>query len=82
MLLQNYRYTVKKGLPFPTPQPGIINLFPVRESLVCDFPTGDGKIANLFLRCICSGFRQKEFFPFPSQSNNSAMFSVKFTRTQ
>ncbi len=28
--------------------PGIIKLFPARESLVNDFPAGDGKIDNLF----------------------------------
>ncbi len=28
--------------------PGIIKLFPTRESLVSDIPAGDGKIVNLF----------------------------------
>jgi hypothetical protein len=28
-------------------------LFPARESLVCDIPAGDGKIANLFYS-VCS----------------------------
>ena len=51
-------YTVKKGQRFSRPQlrchqsnspwPGIIKLFPARESLVSDIPTGDGKISNLF----------------------------------
>ncbi len=31
--------------------PGIIKLFSARESFVSDIPTGDGKIANLFLQC-------------------------------
>jgi hypothetical protein len=30
----------------------MIRLFPARESLVSDIPAGDGKIANLFLKCI------------------------------
>ncbi len=29
----------------------MMKLFPARESLVSDIPTGDGKTANLFLRC-------------------------------
>jgi hypothetical protein len=51
----------KKGYPFSRPQPGchlpnspwpgIIKLFPARESLVSDIAAGDGKIANLFLQC-------------------------------
>jgi hypothetical protein len=52
-------YTVKKVCDFPVPSqagchkpnspwPGIIKLFPARESLVSDNPAGDGKIANLF----------------------------------
>jgi hypothetical protein len=51
------RYTVKKGYPFPIPSrdvtnpnspwPGIIKLFPARESLVSDIPAGDGKNYNL-----------------------------------
>jgi hypothetical protein len=58
-------YTVKKGLRFSRPQPechqpnfpwpGIIKLFPARESLVgnmTNIPAGDGKPANLFLQCI------------------------------
>ncbi len=50
-------YTVKVD-PFCRPQPGchlpnspwpgIIKLFPVRESLVSDIPAGDGKNDNLF----------------------------------
>ncbi len=56
-------YTVRKGYQFSRPQPGchlhlpnfswagIINLFPPRESLVSDIPSGDGKINNLFLQC-------------------------------
>ncbi len=31
-----------------TEEPGIIKLFPSRESLVSDIPAGDGKTANLF----------------------------------
>ncbi len=34
------------------PWPGIINLFPARESLVIDIPAGDRQIADLFLQCI------------------------------
>ncbi len=37
-------YTVKKVMDWP----GIIQLFPARESLISDIPAGDGKIANLF----------------------------------
>ncbi len=54
-------HTVKKIIDFPVPSPGghfpnspwqvIINLFPPRESLVGDFPAGDGKIDSLFLQC-------------------------------
>jgi hypothetical protein len=37
------------GMHLPNfPWPGIINLFPSRESLVCDIPAGDGKIIALF----------------------------------
>jgi hypothetical protein len=53
-----YLYTVKKGLRFSRPQPGchspnspwpgIIKLFPARESLVSDIPAGVWKIDNLF----------------------------------
>ncbi len=28
-------------------------IIPARESLVSDFPVGNGKIVNLFLQCIC-----------------------------
>ncbi len=50
----------KKKLPiFPSPAgmsltdswPGIIKIFPARESLVSDIPAGDGKIGNPFLQC-------------------------------
>ena len=56
-------YTVKKVQQFSRPNaaggchlpnspwPGIIKYFPAKESLVCDIPPGDGKIANLFLQC-------------------------------
>jgi hypothetical protein len=52
-------YTVKKGYPVPSPAgmsltkvwPGIIKLFPARESLVIDIPAEDGKNDNLFLHC-------------------------------
>ncbi len=33
----------------------MIKLFPARESLVSDKPAEDGKIANLFLKCIRRG---------------------------
>jgi hypothetical protein len=39
-------------LPGNSPWPGIIKLFPARESLVSDIPAGDGKMANLFLQCM------------------------------
>ncbi len=55
-------YTVKNGYRFSRPQPGchfpnspwpgIIKLFPARESFVSDVPAGDGKITNIFLQCI------------------------------
>ena len=35
--------------------PDIILLFPARESLVSDFPAGEGKIANLFFNSVASG---------------------------
>ncbi len=51
-------YTVTKGLPFSRPQPGchlpnspcpgIIKLFPARESLVSDIPAGQGKRLTFF----------------------------------
>jgi hypothetical protein len=55
-------YTVKKvtDFPFPSrnvtyqpnsPWPGIIQIFPARESLVIDIPAGDREIANLLLQC-------------------------------
>ncbi len=54
----NKGYTVKKGLRFSrpppgchlpnSPWPGIIELFPARESLVSDIPALDRKTANLF----------------------------------
>jgi hypothetical protein len=54
-------YTVRKGYHFSHPQPGchlpnspwpgIIKLFPARESLVSDIPARDGKIIDLFLQC-------------------------------
>jgi hypothetical protein len=54
-------YTVKNGYRFPrptlgchsanSPWPGIIKLFPARESLISDIPAGDVKDDNLFLQC-------------------------------
>ncbi len=44
----------KKVSDFPVPsrdvtnQPGLIKLFPSRESLVSDIPAWDGKMASLF----------------------------------
>jgi hypothetical protein len=62
---ENWVYTVRKGYRFSCPQPGchlpnspwpgMILLFPARESLVSDIPAGDGKIITLFLQCIISG---------------------------
>jgi hypothetical protein len=56
------RYTVKKDYRIFHPQPGchlpnspwrgIIKIFLARESLVSDIPSGDGKMANLFLQCM------------------------------
>ncbi len=53
-----YVYSVKKVSRFFHPQPGchlpnspwpgIMKLFPARESLASDIPAGDGKIAYLF----------------------------------
>ncbi len=52
------KYTIKKVIHFPVPSRdvtnhspwlGIIKLFPARESLVSDIPSGDGKMASLFL---------------------------------
>ncbi len=54
-------YTVKKGSRVSRPQPGlslggkndvITELFLPRGSLVSDIPAGDGKLVNLFLRCM------------------------------
>jgi hypothetical protein len=58
-------YTVKKGSQVSRPQLGchyqtllggnndvITELFLPRGSLVSDIPAGDGKLVNLFLRCI------------------------------
>jgi hypothetical protein len=54
------RYTVKKVYDLPVLSgghqpnfrwPGIIKIFPARESLISDVPAGDGKTANLFLQC-------------------------------
>ncbi len=58
-------YTVKKGSRVSRPQPGchyqlslggnndvITELFLPMGSLVSDIPAGDGKLVNLFLRCI------------------------------
>ncbi len=57
-------YTVKNGYRLSRLQPGchlpgrarrgIIYLFPARESLVSDIPSGDGKTTNLFLQCTSS----------------------------
>ncbi len=60
-------YTVKKVREFPVPRQDvttklslggnndvIIELFLPRGSLVSDIPAGDGKLVNLFLRCISS----------------------------
>jgi hypothetical protein len=41
-------YTVKEVSDFPSIWPGIIKLFPARESLVSDIPAEDRKITNLF----------------------------------
>ncbi len=60
--------TVKKRLAiFSSPTgmshtkhwPGIIILFPARESLVSDIAAGDGKLANLFFT-VCTPFLQGE----------------------
>jgi hypothetical protein len=40
--------TVKKLMIFPSPWPGIIKLFPTRESLVSDIPAGDGKSLTFY----------------------------------
>jgi hypothetical protein len=59
-------YTVKKGSRVSRPQPGchytklslggnndvITEFFLPRGSLVSDIPAGDGKLVNLFLRCM------------------------------
>ncbi len=58
--MKRCRYTVKKGSRVSRPQPGchyqtlpvITELFLPRGSLVSDIPAGDGKLVNLFLRCI------------------------------
>jgi hypothetical protein len=51
----------KKGYRFPVPSrdvtnlilpwPGMIKLFPARESLVGDITTEEGKNDNLFMQC-------------------------------
>jgi hypothetical protein len=64
--ITNARHTVKKGSRVSRPQPGcvttklsldgnndvITELFLPRGSLVSDIPAGDGKLVNLFLRCM------------------------------
>ncbi len=46
-------YTVKKALPFSSPQPSCTKQTPPgRKILVSDIPAGDGKIVNLFLQCM------------------------------
>jgi hypothetical protein len=70
-----FRYTVKKKVrEFPVPSRDvttklslggnndvITELFLPRRSLVSDIPAGDGKLVNLFLRCIViSGGWRKE----------------------
>ncbi len=57
-LITSYNYTVKNGYRFSRPLPGchlpnsswpgIIKLFPARESLVSDIPAGDGKNCYIF----------------------------------
>ncbi len=42
-------------------RPGIITIFPARESLVSDIPAGDGTIANLFLQCSIFGVQYEEY---------------------
>jgi hypothetical protein len=52
---KGYRFPVRLQLGCHLPNsswPGIIKLFPARESLVCDIPAGDGK--TITLQCICS----------------------------
>ncbi len=67
-------YTVKKISDFPvpswdvtTPWPGIIELFPARDSLVSDIPAGDGKIANLFYSVGSAHSRTRTYKFFLSQ---------------
>ncbi len=58
-----WRYTVKKGLRFSSPQPGCHlgtklslagnnGIIPGQGKLVCDIPAGDGKIFKLFYSVI------------------------------
>jgi hypothetical protein len=42
----------KKGHQPNSPWPGIIKLFPARESLINDIPAGDGKNYNIFYSTI------------------------------
>ncbi len=54
----------KKDQRFPLPNspwPGIIKLFPARESLVGDIPAGDGKTANLFYSVVTLSMIAKYF---------------------
>ncbi len=43
----------KKVTGFPSPA-GMSLIIPGQESLVCDIPAGEGKIANLFYSVLCS----------------------------
>jgi hypothetical protein len=52
--------------------PGIIKLFPARESLVSDIPAGDGKIVNLVLQCTQYFFKKALVISF---RRNNEMFT-------
>jgi hypothetical protein len=51
-----------------SPWPGIIKLFPARESSVSDIPAGYGEIGNLFLPCeVCGSFNKANFCLYLSE---------------
>jgi hypothetical protein len=49
----------------------LLKKFPISESLVSDIPAGDGKMANLFLKCTLSSMKLKSLF------RNSTLGAIK-----
>jgi hypothetical protein len=62
------RYSVKKINDFPVPSRDVIN-----QALVSDIPAGDGKMANLFLQCICN----VDSLPVPKETPTSKKLNIE-----